>query len=127
MTAFDFAAAQPLWALAYLAMLSLTLAGGVAVAAPAIVRASLLCVRAARQREVRLSRRVETLHAALRALRVDMQQRLSAEDGERMVTSHNAAMQDVVTLRQEFTKYREELAPFLKRLSQQQAASLFDE
>ncbi len=127
MTLFDFAAARPLWALAYLSVLALVFAVGLALAAPALVRASLLYVRAARQREARLFRRVETLHATLRALRVDMQQRLTVADGERMVTSHNAAMQDVMMLRNEFARHREEVAPYLKRLSVQQAAAIFEE
>lgn len=127
MTIFDFAAARPIWALAYLSVLALALAGGLYRAAPELVRASLLYVRSARQREARLFRRVETFHATLRALRVDMQQRLTVADGERMVASHNAAMQDVLALRNEFARHREEVAPYLKRLSAQQAASIFEE
>jgi len=127
LTAFDFAAAQPWWALCYLLVGAVALAGGCALAAPTLVRAALLYARSARQREARLFRRVETLHAALRALRVDMGQRLTAEDSARMVESHNAAMRDALATRAEMQRLREELAPYLKRLSQEQAASIFNE
>jgi hypothetical protein len=126
-TLFDFAASQPWWALCYLLVGAVALAGGCALAAPAFVRAALLYTRAAQQREARLSRRVETLHATLRALRVDMGQRITTEDSARMVDSHNAAMRDALAARADMQRLREELAPYLKRLSQQQAASIFEE
>lgn len=127
MTAFDFATAHPWWVLCYLLVGAVALAGGCALATPALARAALLYTRAARLREARLSRRVETVHAALRALRLDMGQRLTAEDGVRMVESHNAAIKDALATRAEMQRLREELAPYLKRLSQEQAASIFNE